>query len=67
MTMLVIGTENRDIVIMDQMGMSIKKSMQLKSVPVMFECSGQYDVEYRIYAACRDGRVYLIRNGMVGE
>lgn len=66
-TLLVIGTENKDLIILDQTGLSIKKQLQLKSVPCFIECSGQFDVEYRIFIACRDGKIYQVRNGAVAE
>ncbi|TNV81162.1 hypothetical protein FGO68_gene3820 [Halteria grandinella] len=66
-SMLVIGTEQRNIFIMDQSGMSVKKQITLKSVPTFIQCIGQFDVEYRIYAACRDGKVYVTRQGEVTD
>ena len=60
-TMLVIGTENRDILLLDQTGMQIKKQIQLKSVPVQIQCHGQFEVESKIYVACRDGKIYLLK------
>ena len=39
----------------------------MKSVPVFIVAEGQFDVEYRIFVACRDGRVYQIRAGKVQE
>jgi Bardet-Biedl syndrome 1 protein len=30
-------------------------------------CQGQLDVDYRIYVACRDGKVYQIKNGAVED
>ena len=32
--LLVLGTENREIIVLEQTGMSIKKTFQLKSIPV---------------------------------
>lgn len=65
--MLVVGTEQRNLFILDQSGMAIKKQINLKSVPAFIQCSGQYDVDYRIYVACRDGKVYVIKQGEVTE
>lgn len=39
-TMLVLGTEQRNVFILDQTGMSIKKTMLLKSVPTFIETTG---------------------------
>ena len=37
--------------------------IELDSVPAFIVASGLYDVEYRITCACRDGKVYSIKNG----
>jgi Bardet-Biedl syndrome 1 protein len=66
--MLIVGTESRDLYILETSGMSIKKNISgLKSVPCFLQTSGQFDVEYRIYVACRDGKVYLIKNGEIAN
>ena len=49
--MLVVGTENKDLIILDHTGTAVKKQIQLKSVPVFIDCTGQFDVEYRIFVA----------------
>lgn len=63
--MLLVGTESRQLLILDPSGMSIKNTITLKSVPTHFASSGQFDVDHRIYVGCRDGKVYLVRNGEV--
>lgn len=47
--------------------MAIKKQITLKAVPTFIECTGQFDVDYRIYAACRDGKIYVIRQGEITD
>jgi Bardet-Biedl syndrome 1 protein len=47
--------------------MGIKKTLPLKSVPVLIDTHGQYDVEYRIYVACRDGKIYFFKNGVIQD
>uniref|UniRef100_A0A6I8NIH7 Bardet-Biedl syndrome 1 n=1 Tax=Ornithorhynchus anatinus TaxID=9258 RepID=A0A6I8NIH7_ORNAN len=37
------------------------KEMNLPSVPVFLDGMGQFDVEFRLTAACRDGNVYIFR------
>uniref|UniRef100_A0A4X1TPX6 Bardet-Biedl syndrome 1 N-terminal domain-containing protein n=1 Tax=Sus scrofa TaxID=9823 RepID=A0A4X1TPX6_PIG len=37
------------------------KEMSLPSVPVFLEVSGQFDVEFRLAAACRNGNIYMLR------
>ncbi|XP_057408003.1 Bardet-Biedl syndrome 1 protein isoform X5 [Balaenoptera acutorostrata] len=40
---------------------SIRRQMSLPSVPVFLEASGQFDVEFRLAAACRNGNIYMLR------
>jgi Bardet-Biedl syndrome 1 protein len=64
--MLVVGSESKEVCVLEPSGMGIKKKIVgLKSVPCFMQTTGQFDVEYRIYVACRDGKVYLIRNGEI--
>lgn len=63
--MLIVGTESKDIFLLEPSGMAIKKKITLKSVPCFIESTGQFDVDYRLYAACRDGKVYVIRNSEI--
>ena len=39
----------------------------MDSVPVFILADGQFDVDYRIFVACRDGRIYQVRKGKVAE
>jgi len=43
-------------------GSTIVKKAALPSVPVKLVANGLLDVDYRILAACRDGKVYTLRN-----
>ena len=64
--LLIIGTESKELYVLDNTGMAVKKKITgLKSVPCLIQATGQFDVDYRIYVACRDGKVYLIRNGEI--
>lgn len=65
--MLIVGTEQRQLIILDQTGLAIKKTFILKAVPCFIQSQGQYDVDHKIYVACRDGKVYVIRNGELSE
>ena len=65
--MLVVGTEHSQLVFLDPKGQSAHSTITLKSVPVLLDCSGQFGVDYRIFVACRDGRVYQVRDGTVQE
>nr|XP_006129762.1 Bardet-Biedl syndrome 1 protein isoform X1 [Pelodiscus sinensis] len=58
---LVIGTESADILILDPEAFTILAKMTLPSVPAFLDVMGQFDVEYRVTVACRDGNIYILR------
>lgn len=60
---LVIGTENGQVFILDTAGSQILVRVQLPSPPLHFAVSGLLNVEWRIVAACRDGKLYNVKNG----
>ena len=65
--MLLVGTESKTLLILDPSGLSIKHTIALKSVPSHLQAAGQMDVDHRIYVACRDGKVYVVRNAEVAS
>ena len=60
-SMLVVGTENGHVLILDPAGTAVVKQWKLPSAPVYMAVSGVKDVEYRIVCACRDGNVHTIK------
>ncbi|XP_006044427.3 Bardet-Biedl syndrome 1 protein isoform X2 [Bubalus bubalis] len=58
---LVLGTENKELLVLDPEAFTILAKMSLPSVPVFLEASGQFDVEFRLAAACRNGSIYILR------
>ncbi|KAM4617230.1 BBSome complex member BBS1 [Discoglossus pictus] len=58
---LVIGTESGEIFILDPEAFTILTRVSLPSVPTLLDVTGQYDIEYRITVACRNGNVYILR------
>eukprot|EP00357_Protocruzia_adherens_P031936 CAMPEP_0114996454 /NCGR_PEP_ID=MMETSP0216-20121206/14318_1 /TAXON_ID=223996 /ORGANISM="Protocruzia adherens, Strain Boccale" /LENGTH=587 /DNA_ID=CAMNT_0002360657 /DNA_START=155 /DNA_END=1918 /DNA_ORIENTATION=+ len=64
-SMLVVGVENKQIVVLDTKGAPIIATIELQGIPVFMATSGLYSVSYRIVVACRDGKIYTIRNGEV--
>ncbi len=60
-TLLLLGTENRELFVLEQNGISIRDRYTLKAVPWFIEATGTYDVDYRIVIACRNGQIYTIR------
>ena len=41
----------------------IPAQVELESVPAFMNVMGRYEVDYRITVACRDGKIYTIKNG----
>lgn len=64
-SMLVLGTENKMVYILDSSALNIASKVALDAVPSFISVLGLYDVEYRITVACRDGNIYTIKNGQV--
>eukprot|EP00933_Yihiella_yeosuensis_P026875 TRINITY_DN20867_c0_g1_i1.p1 TRINITY_DN20867_c0_g1~~TRINITY_DN20867_c0_g1_i1.p1 ORF type:complete len:617 (-),score=119.82 TRINITY_DN20867_c0_g1_i1:152-1942(-) len=64
-SLLVLGTENRMVYILDSSALNIAAKVELEAVPTFISILGLYDVEYRITVACRDGHIYTIKNGQV--
>jgi len=64
-SMLVLGTENKMVYILDSSALNIAMKVELDAVPSFISVLGLYDVEYRITVACRDGNIYTIKNGQV--
>lgn len=56
-----VGTENKEVLILNPAGSAIVVKCTLPSVPVFMAISGTLDVEYRIAVACRDNNVYTIK------
>mmetsp|Transcript_105811 Transcript_105811/g.183700 ORF Transcript_105811/g.183700 Transcript_105811/m.183700 type:complete len:479 (-) Transcript_105811:128-1564(-) len=64
-SMLVLGTENKMVYILDSSALNIASKVALDAVPSFISVLGLYDVEYRITVACRNGNIYTIKNGQV--
>jgi Bardet-Biedl syndrome 1 protein len=58
---IVVGTEAKEVLILNPAGSAIVAKVTLASVPVFMAISGTLDVEYRIVVACRDNNVYTIK------
>jgi Bardet-Biedl syndrome 1 protein len=63
-SLLVFGTEANHILIKDAGSPTgFLCEVSLPVTPVMLSITGLFDVEWRISVACRDGKVYSIKNG----
>ena len=64
-SMLIVGTENKFIYVLDQIGSSIMKKVPVPSVPVFINSIGTFVSESRIIVACRESKVVTIKNGLL--
>ena len=66
-SILIIGTENGIIHFLppEAVDSNVICSIQLPSPPVILNVSGIFDVEWRVTVACRDGKLYSLKNGEV--
>ncbi|XP_066466341.1 Bardet-Biedl syndrome 1 protein isoform X1 [Tiliqua scincoides] len=58
---LVIGMESAEILVLDPEAFTVLAKMVLPSVPAFLDVTGQFDVEYRLTVACRNGCIYVLR------
>ncbi|XP_024913405.1 BBSome complex member BBS1 isoform X2 [Cynoglossus semilaevis] len=58
---LVIGTESSNVYVLDPEAFIILSKMSLPAPPTMIDVTGQFDVEFRITVACRNGNIYILR------
>jgi Bardet-Biedl syndrome 1 protein len=66
-SILIVGTESGHVHFLppDPADSNIICTVKLSSAPVLLSTSGLFDIEWRVVVACRDGRVYNIKNGEV--
>ena len=64
-SMLVLGTENRFVYVLDQIGSSILKKVIVPSIPAFISCLGLFVNESRIIVACRESKIVTIKNGVL--
>mmetsp|Transcript_76152 Transcript_76152/g.174445 ORF Transcript_76152/g.174445 Transcript_76152/m.174445 type:complete len:608 (-) Transcript_76152:73-1896(-) len=64
-SMLILGTESKNIYFLDPSGTRIVQKVDLDSEPIFLSVVGLYSVEYRVTVACRDAKIYTIKNGSV--
>jgi Bardet-Biedl syndrome 1 protein len=61
----VVGTENNEVIVLDKSLMGVAKTIKVKSVPVFIVTTGCFDIDYKIFVACRNGCTYQIKNGVI--
>lgn len=57
-SVLIICTEEKEVLILDVSAFTVLKRVTLPSVAVFLDCSGLFDVEYKVHLICRDGHCY---------
>jgi Bardet-Biedl syndrome 1 protein len=62
-----LGTENNEVMVVDKSLMGIALKIKLKSVPVFMVCQGCFEIDYKIFVACRNGTTYQIKNGAISN
>ena len=60
LSVLMIGTESKELLIVDVEAFTVLRRVTLPSVPVFISSFGLYDVEYHITVVCRDGHGYHV-------
>jgi len=64
-SLIVFGAENRNVYVLDSNALDVIVKCEVASVPSFLACSGVFEIEYRIVVACRDGKIYTIKNGQL--
>jgi len=62
-SMLVVGTEAGQVLVLEPSGSAVQVKVQLPSAPVLMAVTGMLAVEWRVVCACRDGNVYTVKGG----
>ena len=58
---VVVGTENKQVMIIDSEAYTVLQTYDVPSVPSLLNVSGVFAVDFRLFVACRDGKVYMLR------
>ena len=60
---IVIGSEHKELFILDPEAFTALARVTLPNVPVLLHISGVFEVDYKIFVSCRDGNIYLVKRG----
>jgi len=60
---LVIGTESKEILVLDPEAFTMLLRLKVPSVPVFIRATGLYDVDFRLLVACRNGNIFVMKKG----
>lgn len=62
---LIVGTESKQLLIVDPSGSKFVQNFKLLSQPVQIIAEGLMDTEHSFTILCRNGKIYEIRNDIV--
>jgi Bardet-Biedl syndrome 1 protein len=64
-SLLVVGTEAGQILILpqDPLQSQVLCKVNIPGVPALLSVQGMFDVEWRVNVICRDGKMYVVKNG----
>jgi len=62
---LMVGTESGKVLLLNTLGTSVDKTIAINGIPTHIVNTGVIDVEWRSVVACRDGKVFQLKNGEV--
>ena len=61
--MVVLGTEGSQVLILEPAATAVQRVVDLPSVPCLIAISGVYEIEHRIFVACRNAVIYVVKSG----
>ena len=64
---MVVGTEAGRVYVLNSTNFAVLAKFALPSTPSLLSISGQFEAEFRIVVACRDGCVYTIKERCVAR
>jgi len=62
---LIVGTESKQLLVVDSSGTSFVQNFKLLSQPVQIITEGLMKADHTFTILCRDGKIYEIRNDIV--
>ncbi|KAJ8600961.1 hypothetical protein CTAYLR_006321 [Chrysophaeum taylorii] len=63
MSCVVLGTESRKVIVLEPSAKAALCEVEVPAPPAILRAAGCFDVDWRVYVACRDARVYTITIG----
>jgi hypothetical protein len=64
---LVVGTEDKRVLLLGPGATSVSSSLTLPAVPALISTAGGLDAGYRVTVAARDGWLYSVKGGVLAK